>query len=236
MSDAKISEAAVEAASASMEATKNSLEMTPLDRIRLMLTAAFPHLHPQPAELIEQQAGEVQGDAAEHIRALEAATRWSATSRPFKAALLAGVAAIAARQPGAREPFGWWLQDDNSVGYFSRTMQPAALYAHRNAPGYSATPLYTAPRAQGIDLEKARDEGHDGAIRYVLGYLNGVGDWGSTQYVELLNACGRERIIQSAVQDDELDFTGLARWVAERGTDKDRALIGQRDAAPGVGQ
>lgn len=88
--------------------------------------------------------------------------------------------------------------------------------------------------AQGIDLEKARDEGHDGAIRYVLGYLNGVGDWGSTQYVEILNACGRERIIQSAVQDGELEFTGLGRWVAERGTDKDRALIDQRDAAPGV--
>lgn len=90
--------------------------------------------------------------------------------------------------------------------------------------------------AHGIDLERARDEGHDGAIRYVLGYLNGVGDWGSTQYVEILNACGRERIIRSAVQDGELEFTGLGRWVAERGTDEDRALIDiQRDAAVGVG-
>lgn len=59
MSDTKISDAAVEAASASMEATKNSLEMTPLDRIRLMLTAALPHLHPQPAELAEQQGVEL---------------------------------------------------------------------------------------------------------------------------------------------------------------------------------
>lgn len=60
MSDTKISEAAVGAASASMEDTKNSLEMTPLDRIRLMLTAAFPHLHPQPAELAD-------GSVIEHI-------------------------------------------------------------------------------------------------------------------------------------------------------------------------
>lgn len=49
------------------------------------------------------------------------------------------------RQPVGQELFGWWLQDDNGVGYFSRTMQPAALYAHRTTPGYSATPLY-APR------------------------------------------------------------------------------------------
>lgn len=53
MSETKISEAAVEAASTSMEATKNSLEMTPLDRIRLMLAAALPHLTPQPAELAD---------------------------------------------------------------------------------------------------------------------------------------------------------------------------------------
>ncbi|WP_312738829.1 hypothetical protein [Stenotrophomonas sp.] len=90
-----------------------------------------------------------------------------------------------------------------------------------------------APPAQAVDLERARDEGHDGAIRYVLGYLNGVGDWGSTQYVELLNACGRERIIRSAVEDGELDFTGLGRWVAERGTDEERALIDSKAVGNG---
>lgn len=47
------------------------------------------------------QVGEAQGDAGEHIKALEAATHWSSTSRPFKAALLAGIAALAARQPVA---------------------------------------------------------------------------------------------------------------------------------------
>ncbi|HDS1362912.1 TPA: hypothetical protein ACG46E_000934 [Stenotrophomonas maltophilia] len=53
-------------------------------------------------------------------------------------------AGLAARQPIGQEPFGWWLQDDNGVGYFSRTMQPAALFAHRTTPSYSATPLYAA--------------------------------------------------------------------------------------------
>lgn len=63
MSDTKISEAAVEAASTSMEATKNSIEMTPLDRIGLMLAAALPHLHPQPAELAEPSGN--SGELAE---------------------------------------------------------------------------------------------------------------------------------------------------------------------------
>lgn len=79
--------------------------------------------------------------------------------------------------------------------------------------------------AQAVDLERARDEGHDGAIRYVLGYLNGTGDCGSTAYDKILNACGRERIIRSAVEDGELEFTGLGRWVEMYGTAEDRALI-----------
>ncbi|MFL4619005.1 hypothetical protein ACJ6WH_10170 [Stenotrophomonas maltophilia] len=79
--------------------------------------------------------------------------------------------------------------------------------------------------AQAVDLERARDEGHDGAIRYVLGYFNGTGDCGSTAYDEILNGCGRERIIRSAVEDGELEFTGLGQWVEMYGTAEDRALI-----------
>jgi hypothetical protein len=123
-------------------------------------------------------------------------------------------------------PEGEWRlawKGDTEDGPYAWFVRPMAL-----------RPDTAAPPAQGVDLEHARDEGHDGAIRYVLGYLNGVGDWGSTQYVEILNACGRERIIHSAVQNGELEFTGLGRWVAERGTDQDRALIDQRDAAQGV--
>ncbi len=95
--------------------------------------------------------------------------------------------------------------------------------------GHWAEPFWKAARAdataQAVDLERARDEGHDGAIRYVLGYLNGTGDCGSTVYDEILNACGRERIIRSAVEDGELEFTGLGRWVEMYGTAEDRALI-----------
>lgn len=87
--------------------------------------------------------------------------------------------------------------------------------------------------AQAVDLERARDEGHDGAIRYVLGYLNGTGDCGSTAYDEILNACGRERIIRSAVEDGELEFTGLGRWVEMYGTAEDRALIDGKEVGNG---
>lgn len=79
--------------------------------------------------------------------------------------------------------------------------------------------------AQTVDLDSARHEGHDCAIRYVLGYLNGTGDLASTQYGEILNGCGRESIIRSAIRDGELEFTGLGQWVAKYGTDAERALI-----------
>lgn len=49
MSDTKIIEAAIEAALTSMEVTKNHLELTPRDRIVMMLAAALPHLHQQSA-------------------------------------------------------------------------------------------------------------------------------------------------------------------------------------------
>lgn len=84
------------------------------------------------------------------------------------------------------------------------------------------------PPAQAVELDAARCEGHDCAIRYVLGYLCSCGDWGSTQYVEILNGCGRESIICSAIEAGELEFTGLGRWVAECGTDEERALIGNQ--------
>ncbi|WP_206618714.1 hypothetical protein, partial [Mesorhizobium sp. M7A.T.Ca.US.000.02.1.1] len=92
-------------------------------------------------------------------------------------------------------------------------------------PMVSGANLYAAPPAQAVDLDAARREGHDCAIRYVLGYLNGTGDLASTQYGEILNGCGRESIIRSAIRDGELEFTGLGRWVAKYGTDAERALI-----------
>ena len=92
------------------------------------------------------------------------------------------------------------------------------------------TKLYAAPPAQAVDLnlEAARHEGYDCAIRYVLGYFSGTGNWASTQYEEILNNCGRESIIRSAINEGELEFTGLGRWVAEYGTDAEKALLNKK--------
>ncbi|HHB9431266.1 TPA: hypothetical protein ACOEOA_000282 [Stenotrophomonas maltophilia] len=59
---------------------------------------------------------------------------------------------LAGRRPVGQEPFGWWMQDSNGVGYFTRTMQPAALFAYSSTPGNSATPLHTAPPALVVKL------------------------------------------------------------------------------------
>ena len=61
--------------------------------------------------------------------------------------------------------------------------------------------------------EQGADEGYNNAIRYVLGYLNGQGDCGSTMYEELLNACGRDEIIASARKHREMRFTGLDKYL-----------------------
>lgn len=61
--------------------------------------------------------------------------------------------------------------------------------------------------------EQGVQDGHDSAIRYVLGYLNGRGDCGSTIYEEILDACGKEQIIASARKDHEMRFTGLADYL-----------------------
>lgn len=61
--------------------------------------------------------------------------------------------------------------------------------------------------------EQGVQDGHDSAIRYVLGYLNGTGDCGSTMYEEILHGCGREQIIASAQKDREMKFTGLDRYL-----------------------
>ena len=139
-------------------------------------------------------------------------------------------ALIAARQPVGepvanpihqlRKADGSWVDQDKHS------------YDYNVAQGHRADlrVVYAAPPAQAVDLDAARHEGHDCAIRYVLGYLNGTGDMASTQYGEILNGCGRESIIRSAIRDGELEFTGLGQWVAKYGTDAERALIGSHSA------
>lgn len=131
--------------------------------------------------------------------------------------------AINASLPLGQQRTGYFFTDDPAIyampgsGFHSGAEPPA------NA--INIIPVYAAPPAQSVDLDAARREGHDCAIRYVLGYLNGRGDCGSTEYEEILNGCGRDAIIRSAVLDGELEFTGLGRYVEEYGTDEDRALI-----------
>lgn len=61
--------------------------------------------------------------------------------------------------------------------------------------------------------EQGRDEGFSNAICYVLGYLNGTGNCGSTAYEEILNGAGREKVIAYARKSGEMRFTGLDKYL-----------------------
>lgn len=137
---------------------------------------------------------------------------------------------IAARQPVGEHPVAVSITPEMRAA-FRRAYREGGFWADRLDTALDAM-MRAAPPAQAVDLDSARREGHDCAIRYVLGYLNGTGDLASTQYGEILNGCGRESIIRSAIMDGELEFTGLGRWVAKYGTDAERALIGSQAVAP----
>lgn len=80
-------------------------------------------------------------------------------------------AALAARQP-VGEPFGWWLADENGIGYIARNPGQGVIDVYRARPGCSAMPLYTAPTAQQpaqvhLDgLDRALGEAIDQRDRY----------------------------------------------------------------------
>lgn len=67
------------------------------------------------------------------------AAEFESAGLPHAADRLAQLEAACALQA---DPFGWWMEGADGVGYFSRRMQPAALYAYRTMPGYSATALF----------------------------------------------------------------------------------------------
>ncbi|MGE4460617.1 MAG: hypothetical protein AB7D31_15335 [Stenotrophomonas sp.] len=79
--------------------------------------------------------------------------------------------------------------------------------------------------ARDAELKAAHDSGHDTGIRWVLGYLNGAGECGGTYYEEILAGCDRERIIQSAIENGELEFTGLADYIKEEGTPAEKRKV-----------
>ncbi len=62
-------------------------------------------------------------------------------------------------------------------------------------------------------LQEASDDGFNQAICYVLGYLSGAGDCGSTHYEEILKSAGKEKIIAFARKNAEMRFTGLDRYL-----------------------
>lgn len=93
------------------------------------------------------------------------------------------------------------------------------------AHGLQDSPKGGSEAAAAVALKAAEDAGHDCAIRYVLGYLNGTGDCGGTMYEEIINACGRERIIQSAIENGELEFTGLADFIKVDGTTAEKRKV-----------
>lgn len=64
--------------------------------------------------------------------------------------------AVNTRQP-VGEPFGWWLADENGIGHIARNPGQGVIDVYRARPGCSAMPLYTAPTAQAVDLDKLRE-------------------------------------------------------------------------------
>jgi len=93
----------------------------------------------------------------QHIQSLEAAKKWSSTSRRFKAALDAGIAALAAQPAAAQEAVGWFT-DDYLTDKSATTYDPLVAERWRNK-GWPVTALYAAPvtAAPTLDDELAQD-------------------------------------------------------------------------------
>ncbi len=70
-------------------------------------------------------------------------------------------------------------------------------------------------------LQEASDDGFNSAICYVLGYLNGVGQGGSTVYEEILEGADKEQIITYARKNGEMRFTGLTMYLRRQKENRD---------------
>lgn len=62
------------------------------------------------------------------------------------------------------------------------------------------------------------NEGFDNGIMTALALMNGHGDAGGTQWCELLDLAGWDRIIATASKDSgsDLEWTGLARYLKRK--------------------
>jgi hypothetical protein len=59
-------------------------------------------------------------------------------------------------------------------------------------------------------------EGYCNAICWVLRYLNGRGDNGSTEYTEILEQNDEDAIIAYARRNGEMRFTGLDKYLRSK--------------------
>lgn len=90
----------------------------------------------------------------QHIQSLEAAKKWSSTSRRFKAALDAGIAALAAQPAAAQEAAVWqWRNLRAETGWKDCTRAVYDVF-RQNGLHYEVRKLYAAPvtAAPGIDM------------------------------------------------------------------------------------
>ena len=168
----------------------------------------------KPAELAEQQ-GDALAMIGSNLRSiLDLASKMGGGSYQITVAniqhetnhaLQLLEAALAARQPGAQVPYAWLIEWKNSVTALTKVASEAE--AHSDYKNCTVVPVYTAPPAQGIDLEQFR-----------------------TQVAELLRM---EFDLEVADPEDHRHDDGASE--AERIASKIAALIDQRDAAPGVG-
>lgn len=99
-------------------------------------------------------------------------------------------ALIAARQP-ADGVFGWWMQDSNGVGYFTKQSAPSDLAEYQTTPGYSATPLFARQPAapEGVDAAALRvRQGAPEGWQLVLAKLSGA----AGLMLSEIDTCGHE--------------------------------------------
>jgi len=184
-----------------------------------------------------KQVGEVQGGARELL-----AAEYDAAGSDKRATLIrdgkdhapstayavrAIAAALAARQPGAQEPYGWIVTGPNGSMFIPlaarEVMEVSAKYMH-------VVEVYAAPPAQGIDLGlwamhlQGPDDVHAAPSK--------------SEALEVANAINRE-FARSQVKPYAvvIPWAGTAAEHAESSADwEDQWKVGngQRDAAPGV--
>lgn len=189
--------------------------------------------------LTTEQVGEVQGDARSQFEAWARPIGYRTENQdgyysrePTRLAWDVWQAALAARQPGAQEPVAEIFAAFRADGSLAGT-----AFTAESAGYWSGCKVvrYTAPTAHGIDL------GHARVIEMLLtlaetayNLADNANDMAECENVDYTDFVALSDALDALDQlpDDQPGYTmsepAKARWAL-------RALIGQRDAAPGVG-